>query len=923
MTSTDDARNPDAHGDNATEESSADVFVEPIRRRSTYTPPPQYAKPAVVEEPAPVETPVVEDPAPVDHIPLPPVWGSASVSDVPEQSLPERSAPSTPEPAAYVPWNPEPFGDRSTWAAQPTPPAAPVEPERAPEIARPETARPEPELPESAVPEPATPEPDSPPRDSVREETGPHRFMTPDEEAATLARHAPPVGQPWIPQRRSLPDDELVDVLDAAGHQPGGTLSAMDALENEMRLREEEKQEYREWEDSMLAVGTPEALAAVAQVRPEFTSIVIPPELTPTAAIAIQSPAREQPEPPQQAVPTDTAALFGDPEFTPSTITGQNETAAAAVGEAVAEAAAAVQQTEPEEGPVFAGISAPSGFDEILAGGAPAEDAARDEARSGSDVDDINAFFAGLTGSVPVQTGPSTAEGEPASAAPTGPTRRARAGAASAGVAALSSHAATVRAPLFSVEQAGAVPTPELYRVGRASRLFWLWFAANSSVVSIGFGALVFSLGMSLRQSIMAILAGVALSFIPLGLGTLAGKRSGQPTVIVSRASFGLVGNIVPAALALVSRVFWGAVLLWLFASSIAGVLVSAGANGGLGYDSLVFLWLVLGVILAAAVAFFGYALFARVQLVVSVVSAVLIIGFVALTADRIDLATALTVVDGPWTLVVTGTVLVFSFVGLIWANSSSDLARYQRSGTTGATSMLWASFGTAVPTFLLIAYGALLAASDPGLAAGLVSQPIATLASILPSWYPLPLILATALSLLSGVVVIVYSGAFALQGVGLRLERQWSTVVAAILLLVLAAVFSLLTVDLTALFRDLATTLAVPVAAWVGIFAADTMIRNRHYHSTSMLRPGGLYPNVNWTNLGAFAAITVLGYGLTTATIGLLSWQGYLFALGGVPLDGPLAGSDLGVLVALLLGILTPIVSGIPAIRRQETAVL
>ena len=38
-------------------------------------------------------------------------------------------------------------------------------------------------------------------------------------------------------------------------------------------------------------------------------------------------------------------------------------------------------------------------------------------------------------------------------------------------------------------------------------------------------------------------------------------------------------------------------------------------------------------------------------------------------------------------------------------------------------------------------------------------------------------------------------------------------------------------------LFRDLATTLAVPVAAWAGIFAADIMIRNRPYDAESLLK--------------------------------------------------------------------------------------
>ena len=225
--------------------------------------------------------------------------------------------------------------------------------------------------------------------------------MTPDEEAATLARHAPPAGQPWIPQRRSLPDDELVEELaewlDSVRDHPGVALSALDALDNEMRLREEEKQQYSEWEHSMLAVGTPEALAAVAQVRPTFTGIEVPPELTPTEAIRIQNsaadvgahsprhapaaenPAPENPEPgnlppvtpapavqqPSTSLTTDTgaiaAAVFGAEEFSASTITGQNTVVAALITEAATEAAAAAKQPEADVDPVAvaAGVGRP------------------------------------------------------------------------------------------------------------------------------------------------------------------------------------------------------------------------------------------------------------------------------------------------------------------------------------------------------------------------------------------------------------------------------------------------------------------------------------------------------------------------------------------------------------------------------------
>lgn len=475
---------------------------------------------------------------------------------------------------------------------------------------------------------------------------------------------------------------------------------------------------------------------------------------------------------------------------------------------------------------------------------------------------------------------------------------------------------------VFSLEASGVEATPVDHRVGRSARLFWLWFATNSTVLSLGLGATVFAVGMSLRQSIVSVLAGVALSFIPLGLTTLAGKRSGQPTMVVSRATFGLIGNVVPALLALVTRLFWGAVLLWLLASSIAIVLVGAELDGALGERSLLLISLAAAFLIAVLVAFAGYPLFARLQLILSCISGVLVVGLIVLTARYIDIPQALTTPDGSWLLTITGAVLVFSFVGLVWAHSGADLARYQRPDSSGASSMLWATFGSTLPTFLLIGYGALLAASDAGIASGFLLSPLDTLALMLPVWYPIPLLAATALSLLSGVTLSLYSGGFALQSLGVRVKRQWSVVIVGVILGALAVVLTFgVAGGINDLFRDVATTLAVPTAAWAGIFAADTMIRSRRYENQSLVTRGGVYADVRWVNLVALFVITAVGWGLTTATIGWLSWQGYAFPLLGVPLDGDLASTDLGVLVALGVGLLVPIVTGIPAVRKQEAA--
>ena len=477
--------------------------------------------------------------------------------------------------------------------------------------------------------------------------------------------------------------------------------------------------------------------------------------------------------------------------------------------------------------------------------------------------------------------------------------------------------------PVFVVESAGQEPTALDLRAGRAARLFWLWFATNSSVVSLAIGAVLFSAGVSLRQAIVAALAGVALSFLPLGLGTLAGKWSGQPTMVVSRATFGHVGNILPAVLAVITRVFWGAVLLWLLAVSAAELLVFGGLDADLGVAVWTWVLLGVGVVLTTVIALFGYGFVALLQLIASIVSALLVVGLIVITWPRLDLEVALAVGDGAWTMVLGGAVLVFSFVGLAWVQSSADVARYQRTASSGAQSMLWGAVGATLPAFALIAWGAMLAASDPALAEGLTNSPLTTVARMLPLWYPAPLLAAAGLGLISSVVLAMYSGGFALQSLGIRARRSITTLVAAVLVAVLAAGMVVLQADAFVIARDLATTLAVPVAAWAGIFAAEMMIRTRRFDAPSLLAPGGVYPQVRVVNLIGFILITALAFGFTTATLPGLTWQGYLFEPLGIALEDPFARSDVGVFLALLLGIILPMATAIPTIREQERASL
>ncbi|TFC52582.1 hypothetical protein E3T26_04505 [Cryobacterium sp. TMT1-21] len=291
------------------------------------------------------------------------------------------------------------------------------------------------------------------------------------------------------------------------------------------------------------------------------------------------------------------------------------------------------------------------------------------------------------------------------------------------------------------------------------------------------------------------------------------------------------------------------------------------------------------------------------------------------MTAGLIDPGPALADSTGIGLGALTGTILVFAYFGLAWATSSADLARYQREDSPGRTSMLWANLGLGLPALVLICFGAVLAASHPAQAAAFAIDPVGSLARILPGWTGIPLLLVGTLTLLSAINLNLYSGGLAVTAADSRITRPVGVLLAALGTAILVVLILVSRTGLADASLALPVTLAVPVAAWTGLFCAEVVIRRSPLDTRSLLHRGGRYADWRWVNVGALAVITVVGYGLIESGPGWLAWQGFLLAWAGIDPHGGLAATALGVLVALVLGLITPPVLGIPAIRRQEAA--
>src|SRR5699024_3851959 len=111
--------------------------------------------------------------------------------------------------------------------------------------------------------------------------------------------------------------------------------------------------------------------------------------------------------------------------------------------------------------------------------------------------------------------------------------------------------AATPENTLRAAEQRGIEPVPRDEQRGNPMELFWVWFAANISVLGLPLGVSLVALGLSIWQAVLVAFLGAFGSLAIVGLSSIAGRRGGAPARTLSSASFGARGRVGRTAAAL------------------------------------------------------------------------------------------------------------------------------------------------------------------------------------------------------------------------------------------------------------------------------------------------------------------------------------------------------------------------------------
>ena len=466
------------------------------------------------------------------------------------------------------------------------------------------------------------------------------------------------------------------------------------------------------------------------------------------------------------------------------------------------------------------------------------------------------------------------------------------------------------------IEVNGLNTIDESERKGVARDLFWPWFGANVSVFGISYGSFLLGFGVSFAQATVVAVVGVVVSFLLCGFVALAGKRGSAPTMVLSRAAFGVRGNRLPSLLSWVLTVGWETVLTSLAVLSTATVLDRLGAGGGTG-TKVVALVVVAALVVAAGVA--GFTAIMRLQRWITIITGVLTVGYVLLVLDEIDLAALPALPAGSTATVVGALVFMMTGFGLGWVNAAADYSRYLPRSTPGSGVTLWTTFGGSLAPVLLVLFGVLLAGSSPELADGIAADPIGALTTLLPTWFLVPFALVAVLGLVGGAVLDIYSSGLALLSAGVRIPRYAAAGVDGLLMVIGAIYVVFFGGSFLGTFQGFLITLGVPIAAWCGVMLADVALRRRDYDEPALYDVHGRYGDVRAVPIALVVVATVLGWGLVTnAAAGWLDWQGYLLGpLGGR--EGAWAYANLGVLLALLLGFVGTLVLTRRAVRQQE----
>jgi purine-cytosine permease-like protein len=469
------------------------------------------------------------------------------------------------------------------------------------------------------------------------------------------------------------------------------------------------------------------------------------------------------------------------------------------------------------------------------------------------------------------------------------------------------------------VEENGINVIDESERKGHPRELFWPWFGANISVLGLGYGSYVLGFGISFWQAVVVGLVGITVSFLLCGIIATAGKRGSAPTMVLSRAAFGIRGNRLPSAISWLLCVGWETALMVIAVLATSTVFTRLGWGGGTGVKVVALV--VIGALIVGG-GVMGFDLIMRMQAIITVITGVLSVFFIVLTFKHISWHVVSHVHSGSAQSLIGALVFVMTGFGLGWVNAAADYSRYlpRNSSTKGV--VWWTTFGSSIAPLVLLFFGLLIAGSSSSLSSEIGNNPVGALTNLLPTWFLVPFAIVAILGLVGGAVLDIYSSGLSLLSAGIKIPRYAAAGVDGVIMVGGTIYIVFVNGNFLNAFEGFLITVGVLIAAWCGVFLGDLVLRRKDYSDADLFNGAGRYGDVRLVPILTIIATSFVGWGLVTNSYASwLTWQGYLlkpFDLGGK--TGAWAFANLGVLAALALSFVVTLIFDRQSVLTQES---
>lgn len=399
------------------------------------------------------------------------------------------------------------------------------------------------------------------------------------------------------------------------------------------------------------------------------------------------------------------------------------------------------------------------------------------------------------------------------------------------------------------------VTVPSDERVGQPKDLFFIWFAANIGILGVVYGAMIVGFQLSFVQSTLAALI-AALSFILVGYISIAGKKNGITTFMMSRASFGTKGNWIPNFLG------WLNLTGWLSVNVVTGTLILLSLTNVLNLGQGTVMTVICLLIFATLVLLSGFLntnQLAKLQTFFTYVFGGLTLIILILLIPDTDWQQLFAMPHGSWLSGFLPAVsIIMAGTGISWSIAGADYSAYQSPNVKNSAVMISVVAGAVIPLFVIMFVGILLSTSMPDIATS--ANPIDVIGQALPSWITVIYFITAVGGLVPQCIISLKSARVNLETLNIRVSDRTSLTIHAAIMILIPVYVLFISQDFLYNFQLFLGLLGIGIASWGAVFIADYFFNRKNGYDLSLLSPSG-NNHVNLNGVVSWFVGVIIGF--------------------------------------------------------------